>query len=206
MISTVELLATINIYISVFMDVASCSLVESFLRNVSRLPLHQTRKPKYPWTCQYSDQLWAIRYGEWTPVGWENFYTLPDQPWGPPSLLYRGYWVSFPGVKHPRRGVSHPPPSTVEVKERVELYLRSASGPSWSFLWTVRINKWPIPRYVDINYNTKYTLVTFPLTAECRSRKKKKWRLSIRQWLSTYILSPLPALQKRRLFSCICYV
>jgi len=28
---------------------------------------------------------------------------------------------SFPGVKRPRRGVDDPPPSSVEVKERIEL-------------------------------------------------------------------------------------
>jgi len=38
---------------------------------------------------------------------------------------------SFPGVKQPGRGVDHPPPSSAEVKERVELYLYSTSGPSW---------------------------------------------------------------------------
>jgi hypothetical protein len=38
---------------------------------------------------------------------------------------------SFPGVKRPGRGVDHPPPSCVEVKEGVELYLCSPSGPSW---------------------------------------------------------------------------
>jgi len=37
----------------------------------------------------------------------------------------------FPGVKRPRRGVDHPPPSRVEVKERVELYLYSTSRLSW---------------------------------------------------------------------------
>ena len=31
--------------------------------------------------------------------------------------------ASFPGVKRPGRGVDHPPPSSAEVKERVELYL-----------------------------------------------------------------------------------
>ena len=35
------------------------------------------------------------------------------------------------GVNQPGRGVDHPPPSSAEVKERVELYLYSASGPSW---------------------------------------------------------------------------
>jgi hypothetical protein len=38
---------------------------------------------------------------------------------------------SFLGVKHPGRGVDHPPPSSSDVKERVELYLYSSSGPSW---------------------------------------------------------------------------
>jgi len=37
----------------------------------------------------------------------------------------------FPGVKRPGRGVDHPLPSRAEVKEKVELYLYSNSGPSW---------------------------------------------------------------------------
>jgi len=37
---------------------------------------------------------------------------------------------SFPGVKRPGHGVDHPPPSSAEVKERVELYLYSPFGPS----------------------------------------------------------------------------
>jgi hypothetical protein len=41
---------------------------------------------------------------------------------------------SFPGVKRPGRGVDHPPPTSAEVKERVELYLYSPSGPSWPVL------------------------------------------------------------------------
>jgi hypothetical protein len=35
---------------------------------------------------------------------------------------------SFPVVKRPGRGVDHPPPSSAEVNERVELYLYSPSG------------------------------------------------------------------------------
>jgi hypothetical protein len=41
---------------------------------------------------------------------------------------------SFPGVKRPGLGVDHLPPSSAEVKERVELYLYSSSGPSWPVL------------------------------------------------------------------------
>jgi hypothetical protein len=41
---------------------------------------------------------------------------------------------SFLGVKRPRRGTDHPPPSSTKVKERVELYLYSPSGSSWTVL------------------------------------------------------------------------
>jgi len=41
---------------------------------------------------------------------------------------------SFPGVKRLGRGVDHPPPSSAEVKERVELYLYSPYGPQWPVL------------------------------------------------------------------------
>jgi hypothetical protein len=37
------------------------------------------------------------------------------------------------------RGVDHPPPYSAEVKERVELYLYSSSGPSWPVIG------WPLP-------------------------------------------------------------
>jgi len=37
---------------------------------------------------------------------------------------------SFPKVKWPGRGVHHPPPSSSEVRERVELYLYATSGLS----------------------------------------------------------------------------
>ena len=39
----------------------------------------------------------------------EIFRNRPDRPWGPPSLLYNGYRISFLGVKRPGRGVDHPP-------------------------------------------------------------------------------------------------
>jgi hypothetical protein len=41
---------------------------------------------------------------------------------------------SFPGVKQPGRGIYHPLPSRTEVRERVELYIYSPSGPSWPVL------------------------------------------------------------------------
>jgi hypothetical protein len=71
-------------------------------------------------------------------IGREIFRTRPDRAWGPPSLLYNWYRVSFLGVKRPGRGVDHPPQSSVEVKERVELYLYYPSGSSRPVLgWTL---------------------------------------------------------------------
>jgi len=32
----------------------------------------------------------------------EIFHPCPDQPWGPPSLLYNGYRIRFPGGKAAR--------------------------------------------------------------------------------------------------------
>jgi hypothetical protein len=57
--------------------------------------------------------------------------TLPVQtPWGPLSILYDGYQVSFPGVKWPGHGVDHSPPCSAEVRKRVELYIYCCYGPA----------------------------------------------------------------------------
>jgi hypothetical protein len=89
----------------------------------------------------------ATRYGldgrGSNPGRGEIFCTRPDQPWGPPSLLYKGYRLSFLGVKRLGRGVKHPPQSSTEVKARVELYLYSPSRLSWPVLGrTLHIYKW----------------------------------------------------------------
>ena len=52
----------------------------------------------------------------------EVFHAHPDWPWEPPAFYTVGTG-SFPGVKRPGQGIEHPPPSSAEVKERVELYL-----------------------------------------------------------------------------------
>ena len=38
---------------------------------------------------------------------------------------------SLPGVKRPKRGAVHPPISSAEFKERIEIHLFSPSGPTW---------------------------------------------------------------------------
>ena len=41
--------------------------------------------------------------------------TCLDPPWGPPSLLYSGYRISFPWVKRSGLGADHPASSCAEV-------------------------------------------------------------------------------------------
>jgi hypothetical protein len=49
------------------------------------------------------------------------------QPWGPPSLLSHRYWVYYPRVKQPGRGVNHPSACSTEVIGGVEMYISYAS-------------------------------------------------------------------------------
>ena len=63
----------------------------------------------------------------------QDFLHPSRQVLGPPSLLNNGYLV-FPGVRRPEHNVDHPPRYSVEVKERVELYLYSPYGPSLSVI------------------------------------------------------------------------
>jgi hypothetical protein len=66
--------------------------------------------------------------------GGKIFHTCPDQPWGPFSLLYIGYWVSFPGIRQLECGSDHPLTSGAKVKERVEIYLYSPAETSWQVI------------------------------------------------------------------------
>jgi hypothetical protein len=79
---------------------------------------------------------WNVRWSN--PGGSEIFRTRPDRPWGPPSLLYNGYRVFFRSGSKAAGALRWPPtPSSAQVKERVQLYLYSPSGPSWPVLgWT----------------------------------------------------------------------
>jgi hypothetical protein len=83
-------------------------------------------------SVQRLDTGWMVR--ESNPGGDEIFRTRPDRPWGPTSLLYSGYWVSFSGIKRLERGVDHLPPSSAEIKERVGLYHYSPFESSWPVL------------------------------------------------------------------------
>jgi hypothetical protein len=87
-----------------------------------------------PELSRYSDSLRAGCSGGRIPVG--PRFSAPVHT-GPGTLTtsYTMGTGSFPGVKRPGRGVKHPPPSSAEVEERVELYFYSPFGRSWPVLW-----------------------------------------------------------------------
>ena len=60
---------------------------------------------------------------------------------------------SFAGVKRPGCGVDHPPPSSAEVKKKVELYLYSPFVPSWPVLGST------LP--LSLLYHLRYILHSF---------------------------------------------
>ena len=82
---------------------------------------------------RYSDSLRAGRSGDRIPVGARFFAPVQTGPGAHPASYTTGTG-SLPGVKRPGRGADHSPPSSVEVEGRVELYICSPSGRSWSVL------------------------------------------------------------------------
>jgi len=75
-----------------------------------------------------NDSLRAGLAGDRIPMGGEIFLTRPDRSWCSPSRLYV---VCFLEVKRPEHLFGHPPPSSAEVRERLELHLHSPSRPAW---------------------------------------------------------------------------
>ena len=80
----------------------------------------------------------ATRYGLDGPgieSRWGARFSSPVQtgPGAHPASCTMGNG-SFTGIKRPERSVDHPTPSSAQIKERVELYLYSPSGPSWPVL------------------------------------------------------------------------
>ena len=73
---------------------------------------------------------WTVR--ESNPGGGEIFHTCPDQPWGPPSLLYNGYQVFPRGKEQPGHDTDPSPPSSAVVMKSRAIplaRLRATTGP-----------------------------------------------------------------------------
>jgi hypothetical protein len=55
------------------------------------------KKPGQPRQKKSSDKVHENKIKIPAGGGGEIFLTRPDRPWGPPSLIYKGYPVFFPG-------------------------------------------------------------------------------------------------------------
>jgi hypothetical protein len=84
----------------------------------------------------------ATRYGLEVPgieSWWGRVFPYPSRP-----ALGLG---TGSGVKRPERGFDLPLSSRAEVKERVQLYIYSPSGPSWSVIGWI----FPLPLFASVN-------------------------------------------------------
>jgi hypothetical protein len=87
-----------------------------------------------------SDTLRAGRSGDLIPVTARFSARVQTGPGAPSSVLHNVYRV-FPGGKAAWAWSWLPTQSSADVKERVELYLYSPSGPSWPFLgWPLHLH------------------------------------------------------------------
>ena len=106
---------------------------------------------------RYSDSLRAGRSGVRIPVEARFSAPVHTGPGAHPAS-YTGYRV-FPGGKTAGAWRWPSTPSSAEVKENVELYLYSLSGPSWPILgWTLRL---PLLWYVACSMCVVYSVFLF---------------------------------------------
>ena len=131
-----------------------CNLVTSFPNENLWMLFTEWLFYEWPGIFQwYSDSLRAGRSGDRIPVGARFSAPVQTGPAAHPASNTMGIGY-FQGVKRPGRCVDHPPPSSTEVKERVELYLYSPSGLSWPVL------RWILPLLFKWLFCIKITLVT----------------------------------------------
>ena len=139
---------------------------------------------------RHSDSLRVGRAGDRIPVGVRTSAPVYTGPGAHPAAYTMGT-RSFPGVQRPRRGVDNTPPSSAEVKERVQLHFYSTLGIRGlfysklyllPFLTTAYItvqlsvnrlaSKAPIQQGTPQIFLTTLTLFTAP--------GRKLWRIAIR--------------------------
>jgi len=115
----------------------SCPAVTNYGRNFKRFPL------QFHWTLRESNP------------GGARFSAAVQNVPGDQQASCRMGTGSFPGIKLPKSGVYHPPPTNAEVKERVVLYLYTSSRTSWIVPgWTLHFMKLYIlnPSQINCNY------------------------------------------------------
>ena len=115
-----------------FLPGASLKIAHVFVFRTSRKPRSFLGSLIFhTFNTVHSDSLRAGRSGDRIPEGTRFSASAQTVPGAHPAscTMVTG---SFPGVKQSGRGVDHPFPSRAEVEGRVELYIYSPSGPSWT--------------------------------------------------------------------------
>jgi hypothetical protein len=112
---------------------------------------------------RYSDSIRPARFGDRIPAGARLSAPVHTGSGAHPTSYTKGTGC-FPRVKRSGRGVDHPPPHlSVEVKERVELYLYSTSGSSWPVVGCTL----PLPLSFKTNKRR-----------QCLSQVRKTWQVN----------------------------
>jgi hypothetical protein len=114
------------------------------------------------------------------PTGNKICYTCPDQPWGPPSLLFNTEF--FLEVKWLGHGGDHPPPSSTLL-------------PLWAFMACSRVNFLPLLCHINVHFCVNFVTITFSLekmerraginrpSAYKKRRRRRRFSLCVLSWL-----------------------
>ena len=113
------------------------------LRGQRAVPLHNKHQPP---PSKFVEMVILLTCIQQVKLGQDSVVTI-STCYGKNSPEIKSQWgkdfahlskmALFPKVKWPVLGIDHPPPSRIEVKERVQLYSSSSSSsePSWPVVW-----------------------------------------------------------------------
>jgi hypothetical protein len=138
-----------------------------------------------------SDSLWVGRSGDRIPMRARFSVPIQTDPGAHSASCTKGYRVSFLCVKRPGCYLDHQTPFSAEFKEKIDLYLYSLCGPSWSVLrWTctlVRISFIsPLPQTDEffIHINKSRNKVRNIAIAIPRKKRKNIFKPKAAEWKS----------------------
>ena len=117
---------------------------------------------------EYTNKIYKTIISPFVLYGYETWSVILRKEHRLGNLLYNGYWV-FPGGKvRPQRDADPSPPSSAEVKNRVELYLYSPQWPLWP------MTAWNLPTFQKRVQRRKFGPKRDQVTDDCRNSHSEK--------------------------------